>query len=125
MIPANRYTQLRECCIAKLHFKGLVTGDLMLRQYRLCLFLIGFSMVATDAVAVEFKRLDAKAPHELFYENAVINGQIGQSLVVTNNSGDIEIVDTRNGSVTATFELSDQQQVVNVKSSPGSSAGLN
>ena len=96
----------------------------MLRQYRLCLFLIGFSMAAMDAVAVEFKRLDLKAPYELFYENAVINGQIGQSLVVTNNSGDVEIVDTRNGSVSATFELSAQQQVVNVKSSPGSSAGL-
>ena len=63
----------------------------MLRQYRLCLFLIGFSMAAMDAVAVEFKRLDLKAPYELFYENAVINGQIGQSLVVTNNSGDVEI----------------------------------
>lgn len=99
----------------------------MLKQYRSWLFLIGCPIavigVAMDVVAVEFKRLDLKAPHELFYENAVINGQIGQSLVVTSDSGDVEIVDTRNGSVTATFELSDQQKVSNVRSSPGSAAG--
>jgi len=88
------------------------------------LFLVSLSLTSMDTAAVEIKRIDIKTPNELFYENVTINGHIGSSLVVTNQSGDIEIINTSDGLVSATFELSDQQRVSNVISSPGSTVGM-
>jgi len=96
----------------------------MFKPLKVLSLVLGLLAIHPHVVANEIKWMHEVTPNELFHEDATVHGRIGGSLVITNAAGDVEILDTFTGAVTASYALGEGQRVSKVTSDPDSIVGV-